>query len=348
MRIPVKAKPIQIDALKSQIKTNYKAVLLFGTDFSVVEDCAQQIIKIIISKPDDFSVIKVSKSQIKETPTILTDEANTISFLTERKLIWLKEADNTHTNTVESFIDNLKTNSFLLLTADNLLKNSSLRLLCENNPHILTIACYEDSEKDIRFLIQNTLKSNNCTFSQNIIDLLYNRLNENRLTTKNELEKLVIYLGKNKDITVQDVEAIIPDITDTTTDILCFSVSGGNQEDADKSIQILLSNGENPVSIVRILSSHFNKLLIGADLLSKNESSDSICKKILRANQYMLKDKIISHIYMWKKEYIIKTIELLTETEIQTKTTGVPPDIVLERTITMITGLARKLKRQQL
>ena len=343
----MKAKPIQIDALKSQIKTNYKAVLLFGTDFSVVEDCAQQIIKIIISKPDDFSVIKVSKSQVKETPTILTDEANTISFLTERKLIWLKDADNTHTNIIESFMDNVKTNTFLLLTADNLLKNSSLRLFCENNPYILTIACYEDSEKDIRFLIQNTLKSNNCTFSANIIDLLYHRLNENRLTTKNELEKLVTYLGKNKDITEKDIEAIIPDITDSTTDILCFAVSGGVQDEADKSIQILLSNGENPVSIVRILSAHFNKILLGADLLSQNESSDAICKKILRSNQYMLKDKMMSHIYMWKKEYILKTIELLTDTEIQAKSTGIPSDIVLQRTITMIAGLARNLKRKQ-
>lgn len=344
----MKAKPIQIDALKSQIKSNYKAALLFGTDFSVVEDCAQQIIKIIIDKPDDFSVIKIAKTQIKEHPSILLDEANTVSFLTERKLVWLKDADNNHTNIVDHFIENIKTNSFLLLTADNLLKNSSLRLFCENNPNILTIACYEDSEKDIRFLIQNILKSNNYTFSNTVTDTLYQRLNENRLTTKNELEKLITYVGNNKEITVNDVEAVIPDITNTTVDTFCFSVSGGLQDQADKSTQILLADGENPVSIVRILSTHFNKILLGKDLLSKGENSDSVCKKILRSNQYMLKEKIISHIYIWKKEYIMKTLELLAETEVQIKSTGIPQDIVLQRTITMIAGLARKLQRQQL
>ncbi|MBR4931849.1 MAG: hypothetical protein IKZ02_02345, partial [Alphaproteobacteria bacterium] len=113
----MKAKPIQIDALARQIQTQYKAVLIYGPDFSVVMDCANQIKNIIIPNPTEFSLIKVSKNQLKETPSLLIDEANTISILADKKIIWLKEADNPHMEAIETYLENVKTDSFLLLTA---------------------------------------------------------------------------------------------------------------------------------------------------------------------------------------------------------------------------------------
>ena len=342
----MKAKPIQIDALARQIQTQYKAALIYGPDFSVVMDCANQIKNIIIPNPTEFSLIKVSKNQLKETPSLLIDEANTISLLADKKIIWLKEADNPHMEAIETYLENVKTDSFLLLTADNLLKSSSLRNYCENHPAILTIACYEDSEKDIRLLINTTLKSKGYTFSETVLDLLCSRLNENRLTTKNELEKLITYLGEKTTISTNNVEAIIPDIKNTTIDNLCFAIALGKQEEADKSTQILLDNGEAPASIIRLLMMHFNKLLLATDMYSRKESMENITKKLLRANQYMLKEAFISQICLWQKSFVIKTLQLLSETEEQTRNNNLPPEIILQRTITMISGLARKLKRR--
>ena len=342
----MKAKPIQIDALAKQLQTQYKAALLYGPDFSVVTDCANQIKNIITPNPTEFSLIKVSKNQLKETPSFLIDEANTISLLADKKIIWLKEADNTHTEAVEIYIDNVKTDTFLLLTADNLLKSSSLRNYCENHPEVLAIACYEDSEKDIRLLINTTLKSNGYTFSETVLDVLCARLNENRLTTKNELDKLITYLGETTIITTKDVEAVIPDIKNTTIDNLCFAVALGKQTEADKSTQILLDNGEAPASIIRLLMMHFNKLLLATDMYSRKEPMENITKKLLRSNQYMLKEAFISQICLWQKSFVIKTLQLLSETEEQTRNNNLPPEIILQRTITMVSGLARKLKKR--
>lgn len=341
----MKAKPIQIEASKDKITKHLKGALLFGTDFSVVADCAERIIQMILPQKDDFSLVKITKNQLKETPTLLLDEGNTVSMWGGRRVVWLKEADNTHTEQVEDYLNHIKTDTFLLLSGDNLLKNASLRVLCENADDFFAIACYEDSESDSRLLIRNILKSNNFIFSEEIIDFLSARLNENRLTTKNEIEKLITFLGDKKEITLKDVELCIPDIKTSTMDSLCFFVAGGNQSEADKSTAILLSDGETAVGIVRALIQYFNKLLIGCDMKERNTTPDLITKKLLRANQYMFKETLLSHIRIWNKEMLLKTLILLNETEEQTKSTGFIPETVLMRTITMITGLARKLKR---
>lgn len=341
----MKAKPLQIDALKDKIVSEYKAALLFGPDFSVINDCADKIIHMLLPKQEDFSLIKITKSQLKENPTLLIDEANTVSLWSNRRVIWLKDADNTHTEQIETFLQNVKTNAFLLLTADNLVKNASLRTLCENEKNVVAIACYEDSETDSRFMIRNILKTNGFLFSEEGLDLLVARLNENRLTTKNELEKLMTYMGEEKNITPSVIENIIPDIKNSTMESLCFQVADGEQTLADKSTDILLSNGETAVGITRALMQYFNKLLIGCDMKEKNVDFETISKKILRANQYMYKDKVFSQIRLWNKEMVLKVLILLNETEEQTKTTGIIPETVLHRSITMVAGLARKLKR---
>lgn len=341
----MKAKPYQIEALKNQIRSSYKAVLIHGADFSVVEDCAQQISQIIQPQKDDFSFIKLTKSHLKETPSVLLDEGNALSFLGTRKLIWLKEADNTLTDALENYLLHIQTNNFLLLTADALQKSSALRILAENAPDVLEIACYTDEIRDTQTLIQTYLKERGFSYSQSALTLLLSRLNENRLASKSELEKLITYMGNQTQINENDVEAIIPDTATASIDMLCNTIGIGDQKTADKACQVLLSTGETPVSITRILIGHFNKILLGVEMSENRKSQEEILKKILRAHQFKQKEVMSKQLYIWKKQFIIKTLQLLLETEQQTKTTGLPPELMLERTITMITGLAKKQAR---
>lgn len=342
----MKAKSLQINALKKKIAEEFRAVLLFGPDFSVVSDLTQQIIHLILPHPTDFSLIKISENQLEKNPSLLIDEANTISFGTERKIIWLKNGDNKQTEAVKFYMENIKTNAFLLITAENLMKNSSLRLFCENHAQILAVACYEDSENDTRFMIKEILNSNRYTYSDDVLETLTAKLNENRLTTKNELEKLMTYMGNCSEITIKDVENVIPNLKNSTMEKLCFHTAGGDQDQADKATKILLENNENEISIVRNLGKYFNKLLIGRELYEKKQGTDFIFKKLLRANQYMYKETFLSQIRIWNREMLLKTLILLSETEEQLKTTGTPAATVLHRCVTMIGGLARKLKRQ--
>jgi DNA polymerase-3 subunit delta len=342
----VKAKAYQVDALKTQIQGRFKGALIFGSDFGVVQETAAKITKLIVSDiHDDFSVCRIVPSQLRETPSLLLDEGNSVLLMGGRRLIWLRDAENHALEAVDSFVTHIQTDSFLLITADNLTKSSGLRTFCEGHPDILTIACYPDEAKDVAVFIRETLGEQGISVDPKALSLLVERLNENRLATRRELEKLIVYLGDKKTVTKEDVIAVVTDTTNTSLDLFCCAVAEGNQKNADRAASLLLSNGENPVGLVRVLINHFNLLLMASDILNDGANLEVAVKKILKPAQFRLEETIKRQLMIWKKEFIFKVLELLLDTEQQIKRTGMPGELILSRAVTQIAAKANRLCR---
>lgn len=339
----MKVKPYQINALSSQIKSSYKAALVFGTDPSVIQDTAEQIARYIVpSLKDDFNVIKVFQSQLKEHPSLLTDEGNALSFMGGRKLIWLKEADTHATEAVMDFTRFVKTDSFLLITTGNLTKSAALRVQSEENPLILAVACYTDDEKNIKNNVLTTLKNNGYTISPEILSILCQRMSENRLAVKSELNKLMTYLGDRKTITNTDIDTVISVTATASIDALCQQAAGIQFEKTDFLYRQLLQAGESPVTLIRYLIAYFNNLLLGIHLIQKKVPLETIFKKILKPNQFNQKEALARQLHYWDMATLIKITDLLFETEKQMKTSGLNPELMLHRTLTLVNSAAKK------
>lgn len=338
----MKAKPYQVNALVSQIKKGFKGALVFGPDFGVVQEVADKIASFIITDlSDEFCLIKITPQKIKEIPSILLDEGNAVSLMGGRKLIWLKEADNTVLEAVEQYFSYIQSDSFLLVTAGNLNKNAGIRNLFETNKELLGIACYTDEAKDVAAFIQDVLERQHIQVSGAALSLLTERLSENRLMTRRELEKLINYLGDKKIVEVSDVTTIITDTQNSSTDLFCCAVATGDRRTADKEYHLMLENGENPVSIIRILFNYFNKLL-DANEAFRTGGAEAALKKIMKPAQFRLETSFRKQIQIWKKQFLLKVLELLIEAEKQTKSTGLPAELILDRVILQISGVAKK------
>lgn len=342
----MKAKPYQINALKKDISTSFLGALVYGADFGVVEDTAQTIAKMITPDlKDEFAVVKLTPAKIKENRLMALDEANMPSLMGGRRLVWVKEADAACSEIIERAADLIKTDAFILITADNLPKNNALRVAGDNHPKFLSVACYADEEKDIVNTIQTFLRENGYTASNNALVLLKERLTENRLATKRELEKLITYMGDVKQIEADDVLAVSTVSLSSSFDDLCLAVASGNQKAAQENYDLLLSAGETPVSIVRILMGYFNRLLTGVTAVGKGESPDLAVKKVLRAAQFKMEPAVKNQLRIWKKDWIVKALFLLSDTERQTKTSAMPPELILARTLVLLTSVPSKARR---
>ena len=339
----MKAKAYQVSALKRDIQSTYRGALVYGPDFGSVLETAEQIAKMITPDlKDDFCVIRLTPSKIKENKTCVLDGANAMSLMGGRKLIWIKEADNTCSFVPEEVFEQVKTDAFILMTADNLPKNSALRVASENHSKCLTIACYADEEKDIIAGITSFFNEHGYRASAGAVNLLKERLTENRVATKRELEKLITYVGSRKQIEEDDVREIITCTQATSFDTLCMAIAGGRQKEADEALSLLLASGETSVGIVRVLINYFNKLLLAVNAVANREPIEIASKRILRAGQFKLESEVKRQLSIWKKEWVIRVLNLLAETEKQTKTTGYPADLMVARTILMITNVAAK------
>jgi DNA polymerase-3 subunit delta len=339
----LKAKPYQIDALSDQIKNTFAGALVHGLDVSVIQDVATQIaLKIVPALNDDFNVIKLAPQKLKDTPSFLVDEGNAVSFFGGRKLIWLQETDAHSLEAVTLFLDNLKTDAFLLVTSATLNRSSPLRAMFDNQKNTLSVACYTDEERDVKQNIAKYLSDHGIMIAPGVLQTLVSLLSENRNIVKSEIDKLITYLGDKKTVSENDVYAIISDSSSSSIDALCQYVASGQQTKTDKAYAQLLAAGELPASMVRYLLTYFNNLLIGKELLENKTPIEDVLKKILRANQFKLEPMVKSQLQFWKKQHLIKVLDLLLDTEKQTKSSLIPADLALGRTLTLIAHIPAK------
>ena len=316
----MKAKPYQVSSLVPQIQNGFKGALIFGPDFGVVQELSEKIVSFIVPDiTDSFSVIKITPQKIKEIPSILLDEGNGSGLFGGRKVLWLKNADNGVLDAVENYLEHIQNNTFLLISADNLTKNSSLRVFCESHPQVLCVACYADTERDVAEYIRETLAGQGIRISNPAMPMLVERLGENRIATKKELT----------------------DTQNSSVDLFCSAVATGNQRMAEREYHLMIANGENPVGIIRILYLYFNRLLDAVSVAEK-EGIEAGLKKIMKPAQFRMEASFKKQLSIWKKSFVLKVLDLLLESERQAKSTGFPAEITLGRVILQITQAAQR------
>ena len=109
----MKAKAYQLKALIPQLQEKFKAVLVFGTDSSGVQEIAKQIQHIVIPEAGPFSVVTLTPADLKGNPNRVLEEANTPDLMGGRRLIWLKETNSQHANIMADFVEKCQTDAFL-------------------------------------------------------------------------------------------------------------------------------------------------------------------------------------------------------------------------------------------
>ena len=339
----MQAKANQIELLKKDIKERIKVVLLFGFDLGLIKDLSLKISKIITNINDDFNVSRINKEQLKESQYLLLEEGNVLSFLGDRKVILLQEADNDCTEAVRLFYENIKTDTVLIINAYNLTKKGILYNYCLPQKDILVIGCYQETEKEIEQLIIDNLKYSGYTFNEDVIYSLKQRLGGGRINIASELEKLKIFLGQQTHITVQDVEQVVTDTNDAGYDDFCKALAGGDEKTVDKLLEYFLHVGDNPVTILRVMIGYFFQLCEGAFLKAQGVNIENISQKILRANQFNLKTAYKFHLQRWSKENVTRALELLLEAEIQIKSGTIPQELTLERYCTTLAHTGKRI-----
>ena len=177
------------------------------------------------------------------------------------------------------------------------------------------MACYSDTEQDVRDLIEATFKKENMTINRDISLLIAMHLGNERYIIRNELEKIILYLKDKKDFKAEDILKCLSQNEDFGFDDLNYNLCDGNVIKLDKIINQLYLEGINPIALLRSSGRHFQKILfINQKIDSGMNLSESVGQLkppifFLYLNQF--KDQVRK----WKTNICYKAIERIMETE---------------------------------
>jgi DNA polymerase III subunit delta len=206
----VAVKSYEADRFLSRRPTHIFLYLFFGTDAGLVSERAQALVKISVEDPKDpFQLLWLDGDELAADPLRLADEAYTVPLFGGRRAILITANARAFVSSVEAILKSPPQDCTIVIEAGALKKDSALRKLCERDKNAAALECYPDTERDVSALIESESKANGLSLTRDAKIILTSLLGEDRLTTRSELAKLILYAHGEKEITLDHVEAVV-------------------------------------------------------------------------------------------------------------------------------------------
>ena len=297
---------------------DFKAVLLYGEDDSSVVNKYNIILNNFINKK--YEVNDISQENIKSNPTYLAENFFAVSMFLTNTIYTLRliDRENDFTKYIEKLFETEEVknvDNFLLITAGNLDTKSSLRKYAEKSKYIACIGCYEESNPEL--FVNNKLREYGFSFNNDVINYILQNVGTNTLIIQNEIEKLSLYKNDNKILTINDLKDCIKDISNNKLNDFCDNFCSMKIKETIKISRKLINEGNDVITLIRILTKYFLQLQKIKEYLNKGESIDNVFKyeKIFWKQQNIIK----IHLSKWNINSINKMLSKLLELEKEIK-----------------------------
>jgi len=307
--------------------------LLFGPEAALVNYRFNLIAKKIAPNlSDPFLVANISKEKLVEDKAILADEFFSYSMLGGRKLILIRDADAQAGAALKMLFSDQdfakKSDNFILIQGGDLDKSSALRKLCEENPRFAAIACYEDDERVIKKFIADELLRHKVKFNLDVTLILFEKFGKNRQIILAELEKILVFLGEEKNLTVELVKKLSASEAEISANEFVENFAAQRFDLAILIAEKLFRDGFEAITLVRFLSNFLQKLYQARmEIDSAGISFDEAVKNqrlFFKAEaEFRLALKNLSKIFL------IENLYELQQLEIKMKNGNLPPKLLL-------------------
>ena len=325
-----------------------RVILIYGPDSGLMKERAKAIGQsIVVDINDPFNAVTLSTDLLNEDPARFSDEANAMSMMGGGRLIRVEDASDKLTPLIKEYLENPNDSALIVLEAGELGPRSSLRKLCESAKNAAALPCYVEDERDISRVLKDALKEEGYNMPSDALVYMAANVVGDRAVARSEVQKLVTYMGANRNITLDDVIACVGNSAALSLDDLSKHVASGQFPEAERILSFVLSEGLPAVTVLRTLQNYFTRLFITKARMDKGENMDAAMKKLRPEVFWKLKPAFEAQLRGWSMENLQMALNQLVSTEAKCKQTGSDPEILCGRAILAITQMAARGMRRR-
>lgn len=241
----------EVEAFIARPDLRRPIILVYGPDQGLVHERIQSLLKSANSGPGDpFSLVPLEGDSIASDPARLADEVHTIGLFGGRRVVHVRAGPRSFNEALEPLLEHPPENSLVVIEAGDLKRGSPLRKLLEPARAATVIPCYQDSERDLSRLIDKTISDAGLSIDVDARDSLIGLIGADRLATRSELEKLILFAKDKKRISFEDIYAVIADASSLALDDILDSAAAGDTESAVSAYAKALKAGITPDRVI--------------------------------------------------------------------------------------------------
>lgn len=298
--------------------------LLYGLSDYLIDN---QIKK--ISKGIDNLNISHYNLDIDDFRSVI-DDAETFSMFQDKKLIIVENANvftsgvNKDIELIQNYLMNLNplTVIVFVVRVEKIDGRKKITSLIKSKGKVIEL----NNEISVDMIIKEELKDYNIDYKD--MAILKERISNNPLIIKSEIEKIKLYKGDEKDINSLDIINLINKRIDTDIFKFIDNIIKKNTEEAISMYHNMLIMKEEPLKIIIMLADQFRIMYQAKELMIKGHTEKSITD-ILKIHPYRVK-LAIQNGRSYGSNVLLKYINELAELDIGIKTGTLNKDLALE------------------
>jgi len=251
-------KPARADGFVRKPPAETRAILVYGPDAGLVAERARAAAAAFTQGSDDpFAVARIDAADIHADPARLADEATSMALFGGRRAVRVRPEPHDVSATLAGLAGRIAGDVLLVVEAGNLAPASALRKLFEQTASFAAVPCYADTERDLETLIDETLGARDIRIDADARAFLAAHLGGDRGASRMELEKLTLYAGPGGRVALEDVAAIVGDVSALELDQALDAAGLGEAASLDRAVQRLFAAGSQPAQLVSAAIRHF-------------------------------------------------------------------------------------------
>lgn len=303
--------------------------LLVGEESYLINQTISKL-KDALSQDEEVEVITFD---LDEVPVdLVIDEADTIPFFSERKLVIAKNASflkATEKGKEKIDHDLKRLENWLAFPSDTSItvfiapyekldeRKKITKIIKEKATYVQTET---PKEKDLAVWIQSEVQAQGKTIRQDALEKLVVMVGTNMLQLQMEIEKMSLYLGESGEITAELVEELVAKTLEQDAFKMLNAYLEQNHEQALEIYHDLLRQKEEPIMLVGLLASNIRTMSNVYYLLKKGYHPQQIAKQ-LKVHPYRVK-LMVENRRRPSDESLLKALYRLAEVDLALKTSG--------------------------
>jgi len=324
-----------------------RAILVYGPDGGLVRERAALLARTVVEDlGDPFRVAELGAAELKADPARLHDEAAAVSMTGGRRLVRVRVVGETvSTAPFEALLGDSAADALVVVEAGDLPPRAPLRKFFETADEAAALPCYADDGSTLDDLIQTTLSQAGLSVSSDALHYLTGHLGGDRLVTRGELEKIVLFMGGSGEVGLAEAEACVGDSAELSAETAVLAAAEGDFATLDRALARLFQQGVSPIAALRAAQRHFQRLHLAAALVEDGQSPEQAVGALRPPPFFKVRGRVMHQLRSWSRARLGRALDMLVDQEAACKRTGAPAEALCGRTFYMLATAAARARR---
>ena len=297
--------------LEKIISLNLKIHLIYGNN----EGIKQDIISNFYKKNYEGEVLKYDEQDILINKDEFISSLLNKSLFESEKLIIISRATDKLTTVIDEVLERKEIEAKIIIKSSNLEKKSKLRNLFEKEKKVICTPVYEDDSRSLNFIINNFLKEQKISLSQEIKNILIERSNGDRINLINELSKLENLSITKKKLSIEDITKL----SNLAENYSVFELSDNYLAKNKKKVSNILNennySSEDCILIIRTILNKSKRLLKIRNEVDSNKDIDQVLSTFKPPIFWKEKDIVKKQAQSWSTNEVKDIIYKINDLE---------------------------------